>query len=87
MEKEIVHMKRVEYERMFADYPDVVTLPVFRKMLGGIGDSTARKLMQENRVEHFMIRMTYYIPKEKVIDYLMSPHYRRYKNKLHHRLE
>lgn len=80
-------MRRIEYEHLFADYPDVVTLPVFRKMLGGIGDGTARKLMQENRVEHFIIRTTYFIPKEKVIDYLLSPHYRRYKSKLHHRIE
>ncbi|MBQ7728673.1 MAG: DNA-binding protein [Clostridia bacterium] len=80
-------MRRIEYERLFADYPDVVTLPVFRKMLGGIGDGTARKLMWENRVEHFMVRTTYYIPKEKVIDYLLSPHYRSYKKKLHHRIE
>lgn len=85
--KEIEYMKRIEYERLFADYPDVVTLPVFREMLGGIGDGTARKLMWENRVEHFMIRTTYYIPKEKVIDYLMSPHYRKYKTKLQHRID
>ena len=48
-------MRRIEYERLFAEYPDVVTLPVFCKMLGGIGDSTARKLLQANRVEHFII--------------------------------
>ncbi len=80
-------MKRIEYEALLADYPDVVTLPVFCKMLGGIGDGTARKLLQENRVEHFIIRTTYYIPKEKVIDYLMSSHYRKYRNKLRHRIE
>lgn len=80
-------MRRIEYEHLFADYSDVVTLPLFRKMLGGIGDGTARKLMQENRVEHFIIRTTYFIPKEKVIDYLLSPHYKRYKNKLRHRIE
>jgi hypothetical protein len=80
-------MRRIEYERLFAEYPDVVTLPVFCKMLGGIGDSTARKLLQANRVEHFIIRTTYFIPKEKVIDYLLSPHYRSYKKKLRHRIE
>lgn len=41
---------RTYYEQLFASYPDVVTLPEFCKMLGGIGDSTARKLMRENRV-------------------------------------
>ena len=80
-------MKRVEYEHLFSKYPDVVTLPVFREMLGGIGDSTARKLMRENHVKHFMIRMTYYIPKESVIDYLLSPHYWRLKSRLKHPID
>jgi len=31
---------RAFYEELFADYPDVVILPEFRQMLGGIGDST-----------------------------------------------
>ena len=47
------------YERLFEPYPDVVTLDEFRAMLGGIGDSTGRKLMRENRVKHFYIRDTY----------------------------
>ena len=32
-------MRRIEYEALLADYPDVVTLPVFCKMLGGIGEN------------------------------------------------
>lgn len=80
-------MKRIEYEMLFATYPDVVTLPVFCEMLGGIADGTARKLLQANRVGHFVIRTIYYIPKEKVIDYLMSQHYRKYREKLKHKIE
>lgn len=34
---------RKHYEKLFDPYPDVVTLPEFCNMLGGIGDSTARK--------------------------------------------
>jgi hypothetical protein len=70
------------YEQLFESYPDVVTLPEFCKMLGGIGDSTARKLMRENRVQHFYIRYTYLIPKEWVIDYVLSDHYNEYKKAL-----
>lgn len=70
------------YEQLFESYPDVVTLPEFCKMLGGIGDSTARKLMRENRVQHFYIRYTYLIPKEWVIDYVLSDHYSEYKKAL-----
>lgn len=39
---------RAHYEKLFAAYPDVVTLPEFQAMLGGIGDSTARKIMRAN---------------------------------------
>ena len=73
---------RKYYENLFADYPSVVTLTQFRGMLGGIGDSTARKLMRENRVKHYYIRMTYLIPKDWVIDYVLSEHYAEYKEQL-----
>jgi hypothetical protein len=39
------------YRERFKDYPDVVTLEQFRKMLGGIGDSTASRLMRAGRVK------------------------------------
>ena len=45
---------RPYYEKLFEAYPDVVTLPEFREMLGGIGDTTARKLMRGNYVRHFL---------------------------------
>ena len=77
-------MTRFEYERKFESYPDLLTLEQFRAMLGGIADGTARKLMRENRVEHFMANTTYYIPKIKAIDYICGQHYRRYRRKLKH---
>lgn len=77
-------MTRFEYERKFESYPDLLTLEQFRAMLGGIADGTARKLMRENRVEHFMVNTTYYIPKIKAIDYICGQHYRRYRRKLKH---
>ena len=66
---------REYYERLFAAYLDVVTLPESCKMLGGIGDSTARKLMCGNYVHHFYIRHTYLIPNASVIDYVLGAHY------------
>jgi hypothetical protein len=74
--------KRNFYNKLFAKYPDVVNLKQLREMLGGIGEGTALKLMQENRVEHFKLRNIYYIPKDSVIDYLLGYHYRRYKKLL-----
>ena len=67
---------RAHYEKLFASYPDVVTLPEFQTMLGGIGDSTARK------VKHFYIRCTYLIPKACVIDYVLSEDYAKYSKTL-----
>ena len=64
--------KREHYENLFAAYPDVVTLPEFCKMLGGIGDTTARKLMRGNYVKHFYVRYIYLIPKQCVIDYILN---------------
>ena len=57
---------RAHYEKLFASYPDVVTLPEFQTMLGGIGD----------------IRCTYLIPKACVIDYVLSEDYAKYSKTL-----
>jgi len=73
---------RTHYEKLFVSYPDVVTLPEFCNMLGGIGDSTARKLIRANKVKHFYIKCTYLIPKESVIDYVLSCDYLEYSKKL-----
>lgn len=75
-------MTRKELEKLFSSYPDVVDLQQFRQMLGGIGDGTARKLMQEQLVQHYVIRCTYYIPKQSVIEYVMSKHYKNYSKSL-----
>lgn len=75
-------MNRQQLENRFASYPDVVTLPEFRQMLGGIGDSTARKLMRNNNVRHYCISNTYLIPKTCVIDYLLGTHYEKYRRRL-----
>lgn len=68
------------YEDNFSAYPDVVTLDQFRKMLGGMGNIQARRLMQQNHVKHFYIRGTYLIPKAYVIDYILSTHYAKYRH-------
>ena len=73
---------RTHYEKLFAAYPDVVTLPEFQAMLGGIGDSPARKIMRANKVKHFYIRCTYLIPKACVIDYVLSNDYVEYSKTL-----
>ena len=74
--------KRAYYENYFSEYPDVVNLKQFRKMLGGLGDVQARRLMQQNHVKHFFIHGEYLIPKKCVIDYVLGKHYAKYRVKL-----
>ena len=73
---------RKHYERLYAKYPDVVTTAQLCKMLGGIADSTARKLIRNNHIKHYQIRRSYLIPKSCVIDYILSEHYYKYRDKL-----
>lgn len=82
MKKRNTAENRKYYEQLFAEYPDVVSLVEFRKMLGGIAESTALKLMHEKRVKYFYIRTSYLIPKPCVIDYILSDHYAKYKENL-----
>lgn len=76
-------MKNQEYyEQLFAPYPDVVTLDEFRTMLGGIGETTARKILHGKHIKYFFIRSAYRIPKVWVIEYVLSDHYAQYRQKL-----
>lgn len=61
---------------------DVVTLDEFKAMLGGIGETTARKILHENHIKYFFIRSTYRIPKVWVIEYVLSDHYAQYRQEL-----
>ena len=60
------------YEKLFAEYPDVVSLKEFRLMLGGITEKTALKILEQGRVKFFFIRRRHMIPKICIIDYLMG---------------
>ena len=48
---------------------------MFREMLGGIGDSFARRLIHEQKVKAIFVKPHYWIPKESVIDYVLSEDY------------
>lgn len=70
---------RKYYEAYWSQYDDVVTLNEFRKMLGGLGEVQARRLLQNKTVKSFKIRGEYHIPKQCVIDYVLSTHYAKYR--------
>ena len=74
---------REYYEKLFKSYPDVVTFDTFRTMLGGVSQSFTRRILQEGILKSFMLdNKVYMIPKEYVIDYVVSPAYQSYKHKL-----
>lgn len=47
---------REHYEKLFADYPDVVSLKEFRLMLGGITEKTALKILEQGKVKLFFMQ-------------------------------
>lgn len=63
------------YRKLFRSYPDLVTVLQFREMLGGIGDTFARKLIREGKVKSFFIKPYFYITKSSVIEYVLSRDY------------
>ncbi len=69
--------ERHYFWKLYKKYPDLVTVVQFREMLGGIGDTFARRLIQQDKVRHIFIKPYYYIPKSSVIDYVLSEDYAR----------
>lgn len=61
---------------LFQDYPDVVSLADMREMLGSknrpLGRTTAYKLLQEKKIFSKKVAREYKIPKQSIINYLLS---------------
>jgi len=56
---------------MFRNYPDVVNVAQFQKMLG-IGKNTAYNLLKNNAIHSIKIGRVHKIPKKNIIKYLKS---------------
>ena len=72
---------RAYYQKLFQEYPDLVTQAQLQKMLNGISISFSSRLIHEKRVQSFFIKPSYYIVKDSVIDYVLSADYDRIKLK------
>jgi len=57
------------------NYPDVATVKDLILMLDGISTRTAHSLLKKGKIKHFIIGHRYYIPKEYVIDFMVSDEY------------
>ena len=60
-----------DYNNIFADYKDIVTIKDLQKMLR-IGRNLAYKLINENKIEHLKINNRIFIPKQNVIKFLFE---------------
>ena len=77
------NLSREHYENLFESYPDVVDLETVQLMLGGVSETFVRRILQRGILKSFMLDMkAYMIPKEYLIDYVVSPVYQEYKHKL-----
>lgn len=68
-------LERAEYEMELSSYPDVATIEDLALMLGRISTRTAYLLLKRGKIKYFAIRCRYFIPKEYVIDFMMSDEY------------
>lgn len=60
------------YTLMFTDYPDIVNLVQMRKMLGGISNTLAYRMLREKKIKSKKVGRKYKIPKVNVINYVMT---------------
>ena len=60
------------YTLMFTDYPDIVNLTQMRKMLGGISNSLAYRMLREKKIKSKKVGREYKIPKVNVINYITT---------------
>ena len=58
------------YTLMFTDYPDIVNLVQMRKMLGGISNTLAYRMLREKKIKSKKVGREYKIPKVNVINYI-----------------
>ena len=60
------------YTLMFTDYPDIVNLMQMRKMLGGISNTLAYRMLRDKTIKSKKVGREYKISKVNVINYMMA---------------
>lgn len=69
--EDLMNLNLNEYNNIFENYKDVVTIKDLQKMLR-IGRNLAYKLIRENKIEHLKINNRIFIPKQNVIKFLFE---------------
>lgn len=65
-------MSQKRRERLFSEYPDVVTVKQMCTMLGGISQKTAYRILEDGDIRHLKIGKSFKIPKVCIIEYLLG---------------
>lgn len=63
---------RIYYEKLFSAYPDLVPMKDYRKMLGGVTEAKALRLLEQGHIKFFLVHRRHMIPKVCIIDYLLG---------------
>lgn len=66
---------RQYYEIQLCRYPDVLTTAELKKVLGGVSDKTIKNLIDQDKIQYFLLGKAYRFPKTYVIDFLTSDDY------------
>ena len=79
---------RKKYANLFIKYPDVVELNDLLEMLGGVSESYVRPLLQKGTIKSFKLGngKIFKIPKEYLIDFVVSDAYQTYKHRLKYQI-
>ena len=60
------------YEKMFASYPDVLTVEDATKLLGFKSQTAVIRRVHQHRIRSLKVGRSFMIPKEYLIDYLLT---------------
>ena len=60
------------YEKMFANYPDVLTVENATKLLGFKSQTAVIRRVHQHRIRSLKVGRSFMIPKEYLIDYLLT---------------
>ncbi|MFR1570139.1 MAG: helix-turn-helix domain-containing protein [Christensenellales bacterium] len=60
------------YEKMLANYPDVLTVEDATKLLGFKSQTAVIRRVHQHRIRSLKVRRSFMIPKEYLIDYLLD---------------
>ena len=67
-----VVMRAKRRDKLFSEYPDVVTVKQMCAMLGGIGAKTAYGMLERGEIRYMKIGKSFKIPKICIIEYLIG---------------